>query len=223
MPISSKLSHVDGVQAALLDIERRRLSTSDMYRHGLMSMAGKLDALRTHLTEEPGVKGTYIVPDLESLLSKVSSAMNAVTPRTHGGLGSRSIEDSDLKLVAYGILRDGIAQMYRDHHGENHSGQCLICLCLHGCASTIGAIERVLSARMATAKAEAKTLHGGQKSHRATPVAATVNGAQSWIVTCPSCGPIDVFPINQAHVAATTAVRHRRGATALPLTAQKAR
>ena len=214
MPISPQLSHVDAVQAVHLEIERRRLSTEDLYQFALSTMAGKLDTLLAHLTEEPGVPGRYLALPLKGLLDKVSTAVDTSTPRTHSTKDVPATPAADLALVAYGTLRDGIAQFYSGHLGTLHSDQCLICRCLWLCAAVIDATERELTRRMRVAAQSVKSIHSGQPSHKAAPIPVTYNNVQRWRVTCPTCGILETFPINKTGEAARLAIRHRRsGAT----------
>lgn len=210
MPVSPQLPHADGVQAMVLQIEKRHLSTVDLYRWALSTMAEQLDTLLTHLTEEPGVPGRYIVIPLNALLDKVSTAVHSSAPRMSSGGSSQAMMDADLALAAYSVLRDGISRLYGNHRGALHSGQCLICRCLWLCATVIDATERTLTQRMKQAHAQLMSTHSGQPSHKAAPVPYKQGGNQRWHVTCPTCGIIGAFAINRTQDAARLAIRHRR-------------
>lgn len=213
--ISEQLSHVDAAQAALLDIERRRLSTVDMYQHALVSMAARLDRLVRDLSDSSMIGNGAIIATLDALLQRVFNAVTPQTQRTHNVRDRLSTRDTDLKLIAYSTLRDGISEMYRNHHGRSHDRECLTCVALWECAGMIAAVDRINTGRMAVARQQIKTVHKGQLSHRSSVQPRQSGDVTTWLVTCPTCGPLGAYPLNNFQAASTANIKHRRASAAL--------
>lgn len=213
--ISERLSHVDAAQAALLDIERRRLSTSDMYQHALLTMSKRLDRLMSDLHDNPTIGGAEVAAILQTLLH---NTFNALTPQPESASKRRSAlstSDIDLKLIGYSSLRDGISGLYRNHHGRDHADTCVICLALWECAGMISAVERINTGKMAVARHQVQTLYKGQLSHRASVVPVMIADKTHWRATCPTCGTLATLPGNRFQETASMVTKHRRAAAAL--------
>jgi adenine-specific DNA methylase len=214
MPVSPELSHVDATQSVVLEIERRALSIEDLYRFALLNITKALDLLRETLAEDSEPWSRQLAGDLDSLLGKVSASISTVTPPAKRSTPGVGISQTDVALAGYGTLRDGIANMYRSHHGAHHSGQCVVCQCLAKCAAIVDGVEQTLTRYMRISAAKLKSVHSGAPSHKAAPVPYYQGRVQRWRVTCPTCGVLQTFPIDKTQDAAKLAIRHRRSGVA---------
>lgn len=213
--ISERLSHVDSAQAALLDIEQRRLSTTDMYHHALMVMGRLIDQLVYDMKQIPTIGGKAITDEAEALLHNTFSAVTQGSSSTTPWTERMSTRDIDLKLIAYSRMRDGVSTMYQGHHGREHEPTCLTCVCLCKCAGMIAAVEKVNAGKMAVARTQVQTLYRGHLSHRASVIPKVANGTTTWHAQCPTCGLLSTFPTHMFQGAQQVVTKHRRAAATL--------
>jgi len=210
MPISELLSTRDGAQAALLEMERRRMSTRDTYRYALTEIGKRLDLLQAASGGSDEQSDPAVNRALERLQGTVFGVINSTVDPAVTNMEFLSTVDDDAMLMAYGVVRDGLSSLWNKHNGRHHDDRCYVCVSLWKCASIIYAVEHLLKNAMARSIAEGKRRNQSQHPHACTMHIETSHGWRKWMVVCVSCGLLKILPESSTTEAAKLTVEHRR-------------
>lgn len=212
MPISYRLSKRDSAEAALLEIERRRLSSMDMYVYAVSTMVRSLNLMRTELLED-GAPDCVAAAHATTLALQQILATDAddeywftrVSQRFHGST-------VDTVLGAYGRARDLVWGIYNAHLGADHDPSCCICVAMCECAGIIWAVKHVCDQAMERAKTQAKAKRRAPNPHQTVPILTPDKGRDEWRITCVRCGVIATVPEKNVTTANELARTHERSA-----------
>lgn len=214
MPISDRLSKRDSATSALPEIERRRLSSMDMYVYAVSTMVSHLNLMRTDLLDDgetdcvAASEATFLA--IHQILGTDSAGDYWFTRVSQRFAGSTV----DVVLAAYSKARDIVWNIYGAHQGADHHPDCCICVAMCRCAGVIWAVGYVCDQAMQDAKAKAAAESRKVSPHKTVPVLTHVDVGYEWQIICAKCGVIARVPERNTVTANGLAKTHERTALA---------